>query len=87
MPEEMEIRTNQFVIDLCRLAQELDEFGWRDRPEVLLAAVEKGQGTYSDLLKRQSSLELSPRDAKMVQNMMDTLKARLRFLRRWTGTS
>lgn len=87
MPGETEIKINQFVIELCRLAQELNEFSWRDRPEVLLAAVERGQATYSDLLERQSSLELSPKDAKMVQTMMDNVKSRLRFLRRWTGTS
>lgn len=70
MPDETE-KINQFVIDLCRLAHELEEFSWRDRPDVLLTVVEKAQAAYSDLLKRQSSLELSPRDASMVQNLMD----------------
>ncbi|HKR29125.1 MAG TPA: hypothetical protein VJT08_01530 [Terriglobales bacterium] len=83
MPDE---KINQFVIELCRLAHELEGFTWRDRPDILATAVEKGQTAYADLLKRQSSLELSPRDATMIQSMMDTVKGRLRFLRRWTGS-
>ena len=85
MPDDMQGKINQFVIDLCRLSHELDGVSWRDRPEVLAAAVDKGQAAYSDLLKRRSSLELSPRDASMIQTIMNTVKARLKFLSRWVG--
>ena len=85
MSDEMQSNINQFVIDLCRLSHELDGFSWRDRPELLAAAVAKGQAAYSDLLKRQSSLELSPNDASMVETMMNMVRSRLRFLSRWVG--
>ena len=85
MSDEMQSNINQFVIDLCRLSHELDGFRWRDRPEVLAAAVAEGQAAYSNLLKRQSSLELSPKDASTVESMMNTVKARLRFLTRFVG--
>ena len=86
MPDEMQIKINQFVVELCRLSHQLDEFSWRDHPEILTTAIEKGQAAYSDLLRRQPWLELSPKDAAMVESMMSTVKARLRFLRRWDGS-
>ena len=85
MPDDMQSNINQFVIDLCRLSHDLEGFSWRERPEVLATAVEKGTAAYSELLKRRSSLDLSPRDASMVEAMMNTVKARLRFLSRWVG--
>ena len=80
MPDEMQIKINQFVVDVCRLTCQLDRVGMRDHPEIRRAVVATGETAYLELLERQYSLALSPEDTHMIQTMLDGIRARLKFL-------
>ena len=76
----MQVKINQFVVDVCRLICQLHQVGMRDRPEIRRAVVATGETAYLELLERQYSLALSLEDTHMIQTMLHTIKARLRFL-------
>lgn len=80
LPGEMQIKINQFVVDVCRLTCQLDEVGRRDHPDIRRAAAEKGQAVYQELLERERELALTPEDSRMIQTMLSGIRARLKFL-------
>lgn len=80
MQDEMQIRTNQFAVDVCRLTCQLDQIGWRDDPRERIPALQEARDIYEELLQREYTLALSPEDTSMIQTMLDRIKARLKFL-------
>ena len=80
MQDEMQIRINQFTVEVCRLACQLDQIGWGDDPRERISAAAKARATYENLLQREYTLALSPEDTSMIQMMLDRIKARLKFL-------
>jgi len=80
MQDEMQIRINQFIVDVCRLTCQLEQIGWRDDPRERVPALQKARHTYEQLLEREYTLALSPEDTLMIQTMLDRIKARLQFL-------
>ena len=76
----MQIKVNQFVVDVCRLTCQLDEIGRRDHPDTRRAAVERGEATYQELLERLNTLAPTSEDSRMIQTMLSGVRARLKFL-------
>ncbi|HKO18821.1 MAG TPA: hypothetical protein VJU82_08035 [Acidobacteriaceae bacterium] len=80
MQDEMQVKINQFAVDVCRLVCQIEQIGWHDDPRDRIPALQKARDRYEQLLQREYTLALSPDDTFMIETMLVRIKARLRFL-------
>lgn len=63
-----------------RLADSLDGLETRDWVERVGDAVRRGNAEFADLLHRRELLSLNAVDGSSIESIMDTIRARLKFL-------
>ncbi|HKR28135.1 MAG TPA: hypothetical protein VJS11_11800 [Acidobacteriaceae bacterium] len=66
--------------DAFRLADSLDGMETRDWVERVGSALELGELKYAELLHRRQLLSLNAVDGTSIESIMDTIRARLKFL-------
>jgi hypothetical protein len=62
------------------LANSLDGLATRDWVERVGDAIKRGNAEFADLLRRRASLSLTAVDENSIDSIMETIRARLKFL-------
>lgn len=81
MPDAMQDRINEFVVDICRFSTQLERISRRGYPEERPAAAEQARRSYEELLQRMHTLALGREDKSRIRALLKPVRARLRLLR------
>ena len=71
---------NAFAIDAFRLSTELHAVGEHHAPGVRAAVIREGRRSYETLVQARKSLSLSRDDARVAEDMLQAIDARLEYL-------
>jgi len=80
MADSPEDNADDLGEDALRLADSLDGMETRDWVERVGSALEFGEVKYDELLRRRQSLSLNAVDGSSIDSILDTIRARLKFL-------
>lgn len=82
MADPHDDRADHFMLDTLRLAYALDAVTARDWQDSIVQAVRQGNHRFAELLLRRTSVRLSAEDEALMDWVLDTIRARLKFLQR-----
>lgn len=71
---------DNLIADALRLATSLDTPATRDWLERIRPAIAQGRDGIAELQRRRECVALKPEDAALLDRMIDTIRARLKFL-------
>ena len=74
------ITVDRFIRDASELGRRLDLVSTRDSRSVVSAVVQSGREDYQWLLSQRPGLSLSARDELLIEAMLDSIRARIKFL-------
>lgn len=74
------IAVNQFILDATEAGARLDAVSTQKDRSVLVLALQKGHEDYAALLKRRDTLSMRPGDTALVNVLLDSVEARMKFL-------
>ena len=80
MPHTDDAGADQFIADTLRLATSLDTVSTRDWVERIAETIQQGRNSLKNLQGRCETLTVSDADAVMIERLLDTIHARLKFL-------
>lgn len=80
MTDEQEDNAECLRADTLRLADSLDGMETRDWVERVGSALDFGQAKFAELLHRRQSVSMVSVDAASIDLILDTIRARLKFL-------
>ena len=70
---------NELILDAMNVAARLDALARRDYREITLLALERAENDYAALVRRRDSLSVSTGDNAVLDRLLDSVRARLRF--------
>jgi hypothetical protein len=77
------LSVDEFLVNCSAIESRLDEVGARDGPVLIATVVVLAQQEYRSLLERRELLPTAQRNAPLIQFMLDSLRARLKFLEKF----
>lgn len=73
---------DQFALDAAQASALLDAVTRRDELTTIRLVLDRGREQYEELIHRRHSLHLAPEDARAIDDLLDNVRAHIRFVER-----